>query len=118
VSRHHRAALIDSERTRLDLPLYGSLSVAVGYPNTYRVAMSSLSFQWVVEITARQEDTAVERCFSDPDLAGHSLETGRPLAEFDVLAWSCSFELDAANLLRTLDAAGIPRHRDDRGSSR
>ncbi len=116
VSRHHRAALIDSERTRLDLPLYGSLSVAVGYPNTYRVAMSSLSFQWVVEITARQEDTAVERCFSDPDLAGHSLETGRPLAEFDVLAWSCSFELDAANLLRTLDAAGIPRHRDDRGS--
>jgi radical SAM superfamily enzyme YgiQ (UPF0313 family) len=115
VSRYDRAAVLESERTRLDLPPHGGLSVAVGYPNTYHVAMSSLAFQWVVEITARQEDTAVERFFSDPFLAGHSLETERPLAEFDVLAWSCSFELDGANLLQTLDAAGIPRRRDDRG---
>lgn len=112
---YDRATILASERTRLDVPLHGGLSVAVGYPNTYHVAMSSLAFQWVVEIAARQRDTAVERCFSEPDFAGHTLETGRALAEVDVLAWSCSFELDAANLLRALGAAGIPRRREDRG---
>lgn len=116
VPRYDRAALLESERSRLALPHHGALSVVVGYPNTYHVAMSSLAFQWVVELTAQQEDTAVERCFFDAEPAGRSLDTGRPLAEFDVMAWSCSFELDATNLLRTLDAAGIPRRREHRGT--
>lgn len=116
VPGYDRASLLASERSRLALPPHGGLSVAVGYPNTYHVGMSSLAFQWVTEITARQQDTAVERCFSEPVLAGKSLDSGRPLAEFDVLAWSCSFELDAANLLRALDSAGIPRRSDRRGS--
>ena len=115
MTRHDRAALLESERTRLVLPLHGALSVAVCYPNTYHVAMSSLAFQWVVELTSRQADTAVERCFLDAGPRGRTLDTGRPLAEFDVMAWSCSFELDASNLLRILDAAGIPRRREDRG---
>jgi radical SAM superfamily enzyme YgiQ (UPF0313 family) len=107
--------LIRSERSRVELPRHGGLRLAIGYPNTYHVAQSSLAFQWVVEIAAEQPDVAVERFYADPGLAGASFENRIPLAEFDLLAWSCSFELDAVNLLRVLDAAGIPRRRRQRG---
>ncbi len=76
--------------------------------------MSSLAYQWIAEIAAEQPDVAVERFFADPELAGTTLETGTALGNLDILAWSCSFELDAVNLLRTLDAAGIARRSDRR----
>ncbi len=92
----------------------GALRVAIGYPNTYFVAMSSLAFQWVVELTAGFADVGVERFFTDPPLLGRTLESGSHLGDFDVLAWTCSFELDEPNILATLDAAGIPRRASDR----
>jgi len=95
----------------------GALRVAVGYPNTYFVAMSSLAFQWVVELTASIGDIGVERFFTDPPLLGRTLENGSHLGDFDVVAWTCSFELDAPNILSTLDAAGIPRRWRDRNST-
>jgi len=94
----------------------GALRVGVGYPNTYRVAMSSLAYQWVVEMTASRPDVGVERFFTDVSADGRTLDQGSALGDLDVLAWSCSFELDAPNLLTTLDAAGVPRRREERGS--
>ena len=44
-----RTALLAAERSRLDLPLHGSLRVGIGYPGSYHVAHSSLAFQWIVE---------------------------------------------------------------------
>jgi len=76
--------------------------------------MSSLAFQWVVELAGACDDVGVERFFASSPGGGRTLETDSPLGDFDVLAWSCSFELDAANLLATLDAAGIPHRRQDR----
>jgi radical SAM superfamily enzyme YgiQ (UPF0313 family) len=77
--------------------------------------MSSLAFQWAVELAAAGEDIGVERCFADSEAGiGKALESGSSIADFDVVAWSCSFELDAVNLLATLDAAGIPRRRSER----
>jgi len=110
-----RVALLGAERSRLDLPLHGSVRVGVGYPGSYHVAHSSLAFQWVVELTARIPDVAVERFVADPGLAGATLDSGTPLGNLDVLAFSCSFEPEAVELLRILDAAGIPRRRGDRG---
>jgi radical SAM superfamily enzyme YgiQ (UPF0313 family) len=93
----------------------GGLRIGVGYANTYAVGMSSLAFQWVVELAASCDDVGIERFFADPDTVfGRTFETCSPIGDLDVLAWSCSFELDAANLLATLDAAGIPRRRSDR----
>jgi radical SAM superfamily enzyme YgiQ (UPF0313 family) len=99
----------------LTLPRHGGFRLAVGYPNRYWVAQSSLAYQRVVELATRVEGVAVDRFFADPHLRGRSFENGTPLAELDVLAWSCSFELDAVDLLRTLDDAGIPRRAPDRG---
>jgi radical SAM superfamily enzyme YgiQ (UPF0313 family) len=107
--------LLVDERRILEVSTVGRLRVGVGYPNTYAIGMSSLAFQWAVELAALVDDTAVERFFAEPgNNAGRSLETASPLGDFDVLAWSCSFELDAVNLLATLDAAGIPRRRSER----
>lgn len=111
-----RLQLLRDERRRLALPGHGRLRVAVGYPNSYRVAHSSLAFQWVVEIAASVPEVAVSRCFAPPDGDGAAFDDGRPLGSFDVLAWTLSFELDAVNLVRTLDAAGVPRRRGRRGA--
>ncbi len=107
--------LLEAERRVLNVTTAGRLRVGVGYPNTYKVGMSSLAFQWAVELAASCEDVGVERFFADPSTnIGRTLDTGSAIGDLDVLAWSCSFELDAVNLLATLDAAGIPRLRDQR----
>ncbi len=107
--------LLEAERRVLDVPAAGGLRVGIGYPNTYAVGMSSLAFQWAVELAVGCEDVGVERFFADPSAnIGRTLDTGIGIGDLDVLAWSCSFELDAAHLLATLDAAGIPRLRSQR----
>ncbi len=111
ITRHQ---LLRAERRTVAANPAGGLRIGVGYPNTYHVAMSSLAFQWVAELAATCDDVGVERFFADSPGQGRTLETGSALGDFDVLAWSCSFELDAANLLTTLDAAGIPRRREER----
>jgi len=107
---------LDDERRRITLPLQGRFKVGIGYPNRYHVALSSLAYQWVVELATGVPEIAVSRFFAPPDGAGRTLEDEIPLASLDLLAWSCSFELDAVNILRTLDAAGIPRRCRDRRS--
>jgi radical SAM superfamily enzyme YgiQ (UPF0313 family) len=109
-----RHELLSAERRAVAATPAGGLRIGIGYPNTYHVGMSSLAFQWVVELATGCDDVGVERFFAGPPSPGRTLETGSALGDFDVLAWSCSFELDAVNLLSTLDAAGIPRRRKDR----
>ena len=87
----------------------------MAYPNRYHVGMSSLAFQWVTELTGREENVGVERAFADEALLGATLETGASLAAFDAVAFSMAFELDAPNLIRMLTAAGIPSLRAERG---
>lgn len=106
--------LLEDERKRLSLPRQGRFRIGVGYPNTYRVALSSLAYQWVIELASEIPDLAVYRFFAPPDGAGRTLDDDIPLGSLHLLAWSCSFELDAVNLIRTLDEAGISRRRRHR----
>jgi len=103
------------ERSRLVLPTIGRFRIGIGYPNSYHVALSSLAYQWTIELAAAVPDISIARFFAPPDGSGRTVEGDIPLGSLHLLAWSCSFELDAVNLLRTLDAAGIPRRRRDRG---
>jgi radical SAM superfamily enzyme YgiQ (UPF0313 family) len=45
---------------------------------------------------------------------GTSLESGRPLSDFDVVAFSLSYENDLLNLPRILAAGGVPPLREER----
>jgi radical SAM superfamily enzyme YgiQ (UPF0313 family) len=93
---------------------FGAYRIALGFPNSYEVGMSNLGFQWVYRLFNRIPDVACERFFSEEDEPAVTFETGTPLADFGLLAWSLSWEMDIVHILRTLRAAGIPRRREDR----
>lgn len=86
------------------------LRVALIYPNTYWVGMSNLGFHTIYYELNRREDTGCERVFFSPEArkAPLSLESGSSISEFDILAISCSFELDYLNVLQMLHLAKIP----------
>src|SRR5512133_3765193 len=96
----------------------GKLRVALVYPNTYRLGMANLGLHAVYRLLNADGRTACERVFLPEDGgAPRSVESGRPLGEFDVIAFSLSFEEDALHVLELLDGAGLPLRaaaRDDR----
>jgi radical SAM superfamily enzyme YgiQ (UPF0313 family) len=103
----------------------GRLRVALVFPNTYYVGMSNLGFQTIYGVLNRRPDIVCERAFfpDADDLAlierlGEpvlSVETQRPLTDFDCIAFSTTYENDYLNLLRILALSGIPVHARDRG---
>lgn len=102
----------------------GRISIALVFPNTYYVGMSSLGYQAVYDLFNQMPDIVCERVFlpdsaeqnpDEPIPQPRSLESNRPLSDFDVVAVSVSFELDYFNIVRMLQAAGIPLMSADRG---
>jgi radical SAM family uncharacterized protein len=99
-----------------------ALTVCLVYPNVYRTGMSNLGFQTVYALINHRPDCLCERVFlpdSGNEATGStvsllSLESQRPLADFDIVAFSLSFENDYPNILRILDMAGIPLLAEDR----
>ena len=106
-----RAAL---ERFTEEPRRFGAYRLALGFPNSYEVGMSNLGFQWVYRLFNRVPDFTCERFFFEEGQPTVTFETGAPLAEFGLLAWSLSWEMDIVNILRTLKAAGIPARRTER----
>src|SRR5204862_338312 len=100
----------------------GGLSVCLVYPNTYPVAMANLGFQAVFRILSEDPRVACDRAFlPDGDAAGwprtlRSFEQERPVGDFDVVAFSISFETDYLNVLQCLRLAGIPWRSRQRGA--
>ena len=95
-----------------------ALRIALCYPNTYNIAMANLGLHTMYELFNRIPEVACERVFL-PDrieLAEYertgvslmSLETQTPLREFDVIAFSISFETDYLNMARMLQLSGVP----------
>ncbi|MDY0301056.1 MAG: radical SAM protein [Trichlorobacter sp.] len=103
----------------------GSLAVCLIYPNRYYTAMSSLGFQTVYQLFNQQPDVYCERAFLPEkteldryDKSGEtllSLESGRPLTDFDLVAFSISFEPDFINIPLILKLARIPLLASERG---
>ena len=98
--------------------------VALAFPNTYWVGMSNLGFQTVYRLLNAQDDLVCERFFLPPkqELAEMiasrvppvTIESQTSIAEFDVIAFSVSFEWDYVNVLTLLRMAGIPRYAAER----
>jgi radical SAM superfamily enzyme YgiQ (UPF0313 family) len=98
--------------------------VALAFPNTYWVGMSNLGFQTVYRLFNAQEHIVCERVFLPPkqELAALlgaraplvTLESQTPVADFDVFAFSVSFEWDYVNVLMLLRLAGIPQRAAER----
>jgi len=104
----------------------GDVRVCLVYPNHYRIAMGNLGFHAVYAIFDRHPDVVCERAFlpDDEDAASvtpgslRSLESHTPVHDFDVIAFSISFETDYWHVVRLLDLIGLPltsRERCGRG---
>ena len=101
------------------------MSIALVYPNSYAVGMSNLGFQTIYEHLNAIPDAVCERVFfPDPEdleeqrrsgTAPFSLESLRPLKDFDLIGFSVTYEGDYINAVRLLDMAGIPLRASERG---
>jgi radical SAM superfamily enzyme YgiQ (UPF0313 family) len=126
--QRERARLALSKEVGFVRKPHGSrLRVALAFPNTYWVGMSNLGFQTIYRLFNAEDDVVCERVFLPPkqELAELlraktpilTLESQTPVSEFDVVAFSVSFEWDYVNVLTLLRLAGLPVHaaeRDDR----
>ncbi len=103
----------------------GRLRVCLVYPNTYFVGMSSLGFQAVYHLLNSDARVVCERAFvPDKEALAElgrtgsqlvSYESQTPLQQFDVVAFSVSYELDYVNIARMLRLAKLPVMREERG---
>lgn len=122
--RERQLTLLERERGENPYRPGGDLRVCLVYPNLYGVAMGNLGYQVVHRALNELPGTSCERAVmpEGPDLRRierrgkplTSLETGTPLGEFDVLAFSVTFELDYLNMVRVLESSGIPAGRTRR----
>lgn len=101
-----------------------SLRIALCYPNTHSIGMANLGLHTMYELFNRIPEVSCERVFlpDNADLAEYektrtpllSLETQTPVRDFDVVAFSISFETDYLNMARMLQLSGIPVWSKDR----
>jgi radical SAM family uncharacterized protein/radical SAM-linked protein len=102
------------------------LKFALAFPDVYEVGMSHLGFHILYHILNELPEVACERAFAPwPDMEKllreknlflSSLESTRPLREFDVLGFSLQYELNYTGVLNILDLAGIPLRAGQRKS--
>jgi radical SAM family uncharacterized protein len=98
----------------------GRISVALVYPNHYHVGMSNLGYQTLYQLLNGLDHVVCERAFLTHDKGSEfprttTVESGRPIADADIIAFSISFENDYPHLLTILDSAGIPLRASERG---
>ena len=102
----------------------GRLRVALVYPNRYAAGMSNLGFLSIHARINERPDALCERAFlpsaaEERILARRSLplstlESGCTLKDFDVVAFSLSYENDLLNVPSILSAGDVPPFRKDR----
>jgi radical SAM superfamily enzyme YgiQ (UPF0313 family) len=100
---------------------HGPKRVAMLYPSPYRAGMSSLGYQWTIEILARS-GFSVERVFLPDNVEEWkksggvlcSYETQTPLSHFKVVGISLAYELEMAGFMQCLELAGIRPLREER----
>lgn len=100
------------------------VSFGLAFPDTYEVGMSHLGLQILYSILNEIPYVAAERCFAVwPDREKQlregkipltSLESQKPLADFDIIGFSLQYELSYTNMLNMLDLGGIPLTRKER----
>ncbi|MFB0535082.1 MAG: TIGR03960 family B12-binding radical SAM protein, partial [Anaerolineae bacterium] len=102
-----------------------TVKVALAYPDIYEVGLSNLGLMILYDILNREDDILAERVYApwvdmeeamrQAGIPLFSLESRRPLADFDIVGFSLPYELNYSNVLNMLDLAGIPPLAPERG---
>ncbi len=104
------AIVKDWDRTRI--------RVALAYPDVYEIGMSNLALSILYDLLNNQPDVLAERVFAPwtdmeaimkaEGISLFSLESKRPLRDFDIIGFSLGYELTYTNVLNMLHLAQIP----------
>ncbi len=96
----------------------------LGFPDVYDIGMSHMGTKILYSIVNKTDDLVMERAFSpwfdmerelrERELPLLSLETHRPLSDFDVVGFSLQYEMTFTNVLTMLDLGGVPLRNDER----
>ena len=107
-------------------PRPGPVAWLLTYPDTYEIGLPNQGLQILYEILNERPDAVAERAYApwtdlEALLRRHglplfSVDTHRPAAEFDVLAFNLSAELVYTNVLNCIDLAGVPVRAADRAA--
>ncbi|MBN2232411.1 MAG: TIGR03960 family B12-binding radical SAM protein [Deltaproteobacteria bacterium] len=99
-------------------PAAVAVRIALAFPDLYEIGMSHYGFLLLYQILNARENIACERVFTPwPDFADRlrerrrpltALESGTPLAAFDIVGFSLQYEMAHTNVIEMLDLAGIP----------
>ena len=100
------------------------LRVAFCFPDIYEIGMSNLGMRILTGLLNQRDNIWCERVFAPwgdmeeemrkAELPLYALESGDPVSEFDVVAFTLGYEMAYTNMLNMLDLAGIPIHSADR----
>lgn len=102
-----------------------AVKMVFAFPDIYEIGMSHLGLQILYGCVNRQDNMLMERTFSPwGDMEAEmrkegiplfSMESRRPLKDFDVVGFTLQYELSFTNILNMLDLAGIPLYASERG---
>jgi radical SAM family uncharacterized protein/radical SAM-linked protein len=102
------------------------VSIALAFPDVYEIGMSHVGLKILYHLLNSKNWLSAERVFAvwidlEHELKKRgipltSLESGRPLSEFDIVGFSLQHELCYTNVLSMLDLAHIPLLSEERGS--
>jgi len=111
----------ESETGAIQKDWAGRIKIALVYPNRYPVGMSNLGFQTVYHLLNQIDHVVCERSFlpEGGKLEKNritTIESGNRISDFDIIAFSVSFENDYPNLLTILNQAELPLKSSDRGA--
>ena len=108
------------------------VKVALAYPDIYEVGMSNLGLMILYDILNREEGQGhlhwhaervyapwidMEEAMRRAGIPLYSLESRRPLGEFDIIGFSLQYELNYTNVLNMLGLAGISPLAAERGDA-
>ncbi|MCP4543984.1 MAG: TIGR03960 family B12-binding radical SAM protein [Chloroflexi bacterium] len=98
--------------------------VCLAFPDIYDLGMSNLGLAILYDILNKLPDVLAERAYlpwvdmiaamRQAHIPLYSLESKRPLADFDIIGVSLPYEQLYTNLLEMLDLAGLPIRADER----
>ena len=103
------------------------VTVCLAFPDIYDIGMSHLGTKILYSLLNKNARIACERAFApwvdmerelrERELPVVSLESARPLRDFDVVGFSLQYEMTFTNVLNLLDLSGIPLRAADRDDS-
>ncbi len=92
--------------------------MVLAFPDVYDIGMSHQGTKILYSIVNKEDDLCLERAFCPwfdmekelrkRNLPILSLETHRPLSDFDIVGFSLQYELTFTNILTMLELSGIP----------